>query len=221
MIKILVFYLLLNLFFLFSSPLFARVADSEIKVLVGQDYLSTASALIKTARQSIFLKMYLFTLDSGSQILAEELVEAKRRGVEVEVILDKEGERDHKNEKAYTYLKENGLKVSYDEPATDDNVMTLTEDSYYPFLAKAFKEAGTSIHILMYSVERGPEIFSLVQELARARERGVKIEIMLDQSFRDNLPEGKNVGGVNLLREYGLAVKFDSVARLTQAMLAE
>lgn len=71
----------------------------------------------------------------------------------------------------------------------------------------------------MYSLEKGPETVSLVQDLVRARERGVEIDIILDQSFRDNLPEGKSISGINLLKQNGLAVKFDTVARLTHAKL--
>lgn len=75
--------------------------DSDITPLCGQDYLTAAQDLIRNARQSIFLKMYLFSSrDSFGAGLAKELIEAHRRGVEVEVILDKSGEGDRK--KNYT-----------------------------------------------------------------------------------------------------------------------
>lgn len=264
-------YVLITFILLSSSYGLAYVSDSDITVLVGEDYLPAACELIRDSQESIFLKMYLFAQDSFGEVLARGLVEAHKRGVEVEVILDKSGEGDYKNEMAYTYLKEAGIKIRYDssdvlthskllvvdreiaivgsqnwnrgslslnneagvlirsgkisegllkgEVACDDNVITLTEDNYYTSLSKAFQEARESIHILIYSLERGPETRSLVDVLAKAKERGVEIEIMLDQSFRDNLPEGKNITGINLLREHGLANKFDSVSRLTHAKL--
>lgn len=264
-------FVVLLLFLSLSLSSLAYV-DSDITPLCGQDYLTVAQDLIRNARQSIFLKMYLFSSrDSFGWGLAKELIEAHRHGVEVEVILDKSGEGDRKNEMTYNYLKEAGIRVRYDsdevlthskilivdnemvivgsqnwtmaglslnneagvfikskkisegllkgESVIDDKVMTLNENNYYTFLSRAFQEAGESIHILMYQLERCPGTLSLVQELVRARGRGVKIEIILDQSFRDNLPEGKNLSGVNLLKENGLEVKFDGVARLTHAKL--
>lgn len=61
--------------------------------------------LIKSSQQSIEVAMYNFSLKS----LAQELIQAKKRGLEVKVFLDKEKSKDKSSE--YKLLKKNGVDV--------------------------------------------------------------------------------------------------------------
>lgn len=61
--------------------------------------------LIKSSQQSIEVAMYNFSLKS----LAQELIQAKKRGLEVKVFLDKEKAKDKSSE--YKLLKKNGVDV--------------------------------------------------------------------------------------------------------------
>lgn len=61
--------------------------------------------LIKSSQQSIEVAMYNFSLKS----LAQELIQAKKRGLEVKVFLDEEKSKDKSSE--YKLLKKNGVDV--------------------------------------------------------------------------------------------------------------
>lgn len=61
--------------------------------------------LIKSSQQSIEVAMYNFSLKS----LAQELIQAKKRGLEVKVFLDEEKAKDKSSE--YKLLKKNGVDV--------------------------------------------------------------------------------------------------------------
>lgn len=61
--------------------------------------------LIKSSQQSIEVAMYNFSLKS----LAQELIQAKKRGLEVKVFLDEEKSKDKSSE--YKLLKKNGIDV--------------------------------------------------------------------------------------------------------------
>lgn len=61
--------------------------------------------LIKSSQHSIEVAMYNFSLKS----LAQELIQAKKRGLEVKVFLDKEKSKDKSSE--YKLLKKNGVDV--------------------------------------------------------------------------------------------------------------
>lgn len=61
--------------------------------------------LIKSSQQSIEVAMYNFSLKS----LAQELIQAKKRGLEVKVFLDEEKSKDKNSE--YKLLKKNGVDV--------------------------------------------------------------------------------------------------------------
>jgi len=61
--------------------------------------------LIKSSRHSIEVSMYNFSLKS----LAQELIQAKKRGLDVKVFLDEEKSKDKSSE--YKLLKKNGIDV--------------------------------------------------------------------------------------------------------------
>lgn len=61
--------------------------------------------LIKSSQHSIEVAMYNFSLKS----LAQELIQAKKRGLEVKVFLDEEKAKDKSSE--YKLLKKNGVDV--------------------------------------------------------------------------------------------------------------
>jgi phosphatidylserine/phosphatidylglycerophosphate/cardiolipin synthase-like enzyme len=61
--------------------------------------------LIKSSQHSIEVSMYNFSLKS----LAQELVQAKKRGVDVRVFLDEEKSKDKSSE--YKLLRKNGIDV--------------------------------------------------------------------------------------------------------------
>jgi len=99
----------------------------------GAKYFPAAKEAIAKAEKSIDVAMFtiessLSRQDSKPSQLIGALIEAKKRGVEVEVILDQnvdfvqrrhasDWETKIKSTRAYKRLKEAGIKVYYDEPA--------------------------------------------------------------------------------------------------------
>lgn len=98
----------------------------EVRNLSNRRYFDETLRAIQEAKKSIFLVMYHVPFDPSDRTspvtrLIEALIEVKGRGVRVRVILDQEirTERSRKgapmkNLRAYHFLKENGVSVSFD-----------------------------------------------------------------------------------------------------------
>ncbi len=105
---------------------------AEVTDISGTKYFPAVKEALLKAEKSIKLVMFtvessLYRKDSKVNQLLDELIAAKQRGVEVEVILDQnvdfvqrrrasEWETLIKSIGAYKRLKEAGIKVFYDEP---------------------------------------------------------------------------------------------------------
>jgi cardiolipin synthase len=104
------------------------------------------------------------------------------------------------------------------------NVEVVTDREYFPIVHQALREAGDSIHVMMYKIgyyEKYPDSPSniLIRDLIEAKQRGVEVEVILDVSdwnqkvTRDN----KNTG--RILSEYGIEVGYDPLPINTHAKL--
>ena len=107
--------------------------QAEVTDISGTKYFPAVKEAISKAQKSINIAMFtiessLAKQDSKPNQLIDELIEAKKRGVEVEVVLDQNVDfvnRRHssdwetriKSTTAYKRLKDAGVKVYYDEPA--------------------------------------------------------------------------------------------------------
>ncbi|MDO8662119.1 MAG: phospholipase D-like domain-containing protein [Candidatus Omnitrophota bacterium] len=107
----------------------------------GKKYFPAVKEAIVKAQESIKVVMFameasLSREDTKPNQLIGALIEAKKRGVEVEVILDqnidflktKIWETKVKSTRAYKRLKEAGVKVYYDEPARYTHAKTVIID---------------------------------------------------------------------------------------------
>jgi len=106
--------------------------QAEVTNISGAKYFPAAKEALSKAKESIRLVMFTIELspvkeNSKTNQLINELVKAKDRGVEVEVILDQnvdfverryssDFESEIKSTNAYKRLKDAGIKVYYDEP---------------------------------------------------------------------------------------------------------
>ncbi len=106
---------------LFSCFVFSRSPDVEdISYAL---YFPAVKKLIQEAESEIKISVYYITLTPKGPVseLLDELVKAKERGVDIEVVLDfstREGKNhseDMKNAKAYSFLKQKGIRVFYDD----------------------------------------------------------------------------------------------------------
>jgi len=122
----------LSMSFLFVGKAFPFPAD--VTDISGKKYYPAVREVMDGANESIFMVMYVVHLDvrntkSLVYKLCQSLVDAKKRGVEVKVILDRnvdfgrvkkhgEWEVQGKNESAFRFFKGNGIDVFYDDMTT-------------------------------------------------------------------------------------------------------
>ncbi len=129
----------------FPAKLYAYQAD--VQNLSKDKYFETTLNAINEAEESIFVVMYYvnwnpFDKDSKPHAIIQALVEAHRRGVDVEVILDQtmdlSGEQDEaladwelfkaKNIYAYELFQREGINVSFDQPSVNTHSKVIIID---------------------------------------------------------------------------------------------
>lgn len=109
----------------------------KIETLNNEGYFLRVDKALKKARKSIFIAMYIISLGKGmdnpANMLAQDLIDAKKRGVEVKVILDrtKSGKTfsDIQNREAFILLTAAGVEVNFDSPErkTHDKFLVVDE----------------------------------------------------------------------------------------------
>ncbi len=119
-----IFSIILSFFILFtfySSLLFALPAE-DVQLVTDAQYFQVAKKVIQEAKSSIHLMMFEMVFydkypQTPSNLLIKDLINARKRGVRVEVVLEVRDERDRttKNNR-YTgkILSEGGVEVIYD-----------------------------------------------------------------------------------------------------------
>ena len=121
-------------FWLLSLPLWPIPADVEN--ISNDKYFPALLKAVKNAQKSIYACLYYISYfpDQKGKVekILNALVDAVKRGVKVEVILDRGHEEDEsgsdlskKNVRAFSFLKQKGVSVFYD----DDKI--ITHAKYY------------------------------------------------------------------------------------------
>lgn len=118
--------------------------QAEVTDISGKKYFPAVKEAVAKAGKSI--KLVMFTIETpvegkSSKVtqLIDALIEAKNRGVDVEVVLDQNVDFVHrghpsdweveiKSTRAYKRLKDAGIKVYYDEPARYTHAKTVIID---------------------------------------------------------------------------------------------
>ncbi|PKM92179.1 MAG: hypothetical protein CVU81_01885 [Euryarchaeota archaeon HGW-Euryarchaeota-1] len=98
----------------------------SVSVINGRDYFEQVHSLLQGANSSIYLSMYMAKYyptnpKAKSNWLYEDLIAAKKRGVDVQVVLEGGDDGFYKSIKegntlTFDYLKKNGIDVSFDCP---------------------------------------------------------------------------------------------------------
>ncbi len=126
---------LILIFFIFLF--FPLNASAEI--LFGKDYQETLHQHLTQAEKSITIAMYFIILEPGGKgpinELVNDLIDAKKRGVTVKVIL--EVTKLKANRLAYQKLKENNISVYFDTPKHLLHIKGVVIDDKYMFLGSA------------------------------------------------------------------------------------
>ena len=160
--------------------------QAEVEDISGGKYFPAVKEAIRGAKKSINIAMFtiessLVKQDSKPNQLIDALIEAKKRGVEVEVVLDQnidfvqrrrtsDWEERAKSTTAYKRLKDAGIKVYYDEPARYTHAKTIVIDKKIVILgstnwtASAF-DNNIETDILVNSEKLAQEILSYLKTI--------------------------------------------------------
>ncbi len=109
-------------------------------------------------------------------------------------------------------------------------VKNISGREYYLAVKKTLQGAKESIYMVMYQVSLHPydktaKVYQLVEELIGAKERGVKLKVILDQNI-DFIAggdiykwatKGKNAWCFKALKEAGIDVEYDDLTTYTHA----
>ncbi len=128
--------------FFLSSRATAASGVGDVVFLTNEEYLPVLKEAIRAARIGIYIEMYLIRPGIGDHHpvdgILSELSAARKRGVQVRVILDRHFEKD--NRKAAERLKAGGVwDVLFDDPETinhtklvmiDDEVLILGSQNW-------------------------------------------------------------------------------------------
>jgi len=162
----------------------------------GAKYFSVVKEALSKAKKSISLVMYLIELSSHKENLKADqlvssLIEAKQRGVDVEVILDQnvdflqrrsksEWEAKVKSMRAYKRLREAGVKARYDEPVRYTHAKAIVIDENIVILG--------STNWTESSLNKSNEINALIKSKALAEEILAYIKtIKVDKNIEEYL----------------------------------
>lgn len=105
---------------------FSKKVESkyEVRPLMDKEYYPALKRAIRRAKESIYVAMFVVSMGKKASnpvnILLNELISAKKRGVDVKVVL--ENPRSHlsslykNNEKTVKYLIKEGVEAAFDSP---------------------------------------------------------------------------------------------------------
>ena len=119
-----------------SPPLSYPLPAEDVQLVMDAQYFKVARELIQEAKQSIQVMMFEMGYydqhpDTPSNLLTKELINAKKRGVKVEVILEvREGEDRATKQNRHTgkILSDGGVEVIYDSPSKTTHTKLMVVD---------------------------------------------------------------------------------------------
>jgi phosphatidylserine/phosphatidylglycerophosphate/cardiolipin synthase-like enzyme len=134
--KLHIVLLSLGLLCIFYVPLSRGVPVEDLKVVTDGEYLQTVMKMIQGAKRSIHIIMFEMAYyddhpSTPPNLLIKELMAARKRGVNVEVILDvreKEDRTTKRNRRTGKMLSDSGIEVTYDSLSKTTHAKVLIAD---------------------------------------------------------------------------------------------
>jgi len=171
--------------------------QADVTDISGSKYFSAVNEAIAKAEKSINVVMFavessLSRPDSKPNKLINALIEAKNRGVDVEVILDQnvdfvqrrhssDWEAKIKSTRAYKRLKEAGIKVYYDEPARYTHAKAVIIDKKIAILGSTnWTESSFDNNIETSILVNSPELAEEILAYLKTIKIDTKIDEYLD-----------------------------------------
>jgi phosphatidylserine/phosphatidylglycerophosphate/cardiolipin synthase-like enzyme len=147
-------------------------------LLANREYAPALIDGIREARRSVVCCFYLFKIGTSRKDqprrIAEELIAARRRGVEVTVILENQGKRrdrlDAGNHATANFLVSGGVKVFFDSPNVTTHSKVAVIDDRYVFLGSHNLSQGAltrnnELSLLVDSPELATEVLARLKRL--------------------------------------------------------
>jgi len=136
------FFFLLSTFYL---PLSFGLPAEDVQLVTDGQYFQVAKKMIQEAKHSVQVMMFEMGYydqypNTPSNLLIKELIEARKRGVKVEVILEvKEGEdrTTKRNRHTGKILSEGGVEVIYDSFSKTTHAKLMVVDGQLTLLGSA------------------------------------------------------------------------------------
>ena len=163
----------------FSPPATAHERHvAATTLLANREFATALLDGIRDARTSVLCCYYLFKIGEGRgnqpRRLAEELIKARQRGVEVTVILESQGRRrdrlDADNHATAALLSRGGVRVFFDSPGVTTHAKVTVIDDRLVFLGSHNLTEGALRHnnelsLLIDSPEMAAEIRAYLKRL--------------------------------------------------------
>lgn len=155
----------------------APTTTAKITLLRNQEYPAALLEGIRTARSSIVFSYYLFKVtDSRGNLpgkIVEELVAARRRGIDVTVYLERKRGKDPliaDNRRTAEVLHRGGVTVLFDSPNVTTHAKVAVIDKRFVFLGSHNLTQGAlrrnnELSVLIDSPELAAEIRSYLDRL--------------------------------------------------------
>ncbi len=130
-------FLIILLFFTFHISLSFGFSAEDVQLVTDAQYFQVAKKMIQEAKTSIQVMMFEMVYydrypDSPSNLLIRELIDAKKRGVKVEVVLEVREGKDRtteRNRDTGKILSNGGAEVIYDPLFKTTHAKFMVADS--------------------------------------------------------------------------------------------
>ncbi|MDH5298290.1 MAG: phospholipase D-like domain-containing protein [Desulfobulbaceae bacterium] len=151
----------------------------EVRLLTDDQYYPALCHLIRTARQRIDLAMFLFKITGSPanrpRLVMEELAAARKRGVQVQVLLEQSGydeDLNRENKKSAAQLRRKGINVAFDGKETTSHTKVVVIDRHLCLLGShnlthSALATNHETSLLIDSRELAEQLISYMETLPR------------------------------------------------------
>ncbi|MFH1037132.1 MAG: phospholipase D-like domain-containing protein [PVC group bacterium] len=178
----------------------------EVVSLIDKAYYPALHKAIKKAKKSIYVAMFIISMGNSAsdpvRVLLNELIAAKKRGVDVKVMVENPLSSDsslyEKNQEALAYLSKGGVEGSFDERKKElhDKFILIDEDILFVGNHNWSKQALTvnrEVSVMVKSTPANPEFlkhFAYIK-LARPEETKEGREGLIKELYKELLGRDK------------------------------
>jgi len=165
-----IFSIILSFFILFTFHISFALPAEDVQLVTDAQYFQVAKKMIQEAKSSIQVMMFEMGYydrypNTPSNLLIKELIDAKKRGVKVEVILEvKEGKdrTSERNRNTGKILSAGGVDVIYDPLFKTTHAKLMVIDGHLALLG--------STNWTYYALTNNNEVSVLIRSKELAKE---------------------------------------------------